>query len=127
MVSIGGVPGGVGGTLVFTFGMVAFFIVSLLRGSTVVDFGVFRIDFILVVPLVITFSLGCSPLAYTVTNTLSNVVVSSTTTGICYFGTVILLVVNTNITIASGALFGGGVPSILIVSLLYSVLCFVLR
>ncbi len=113
--------------LLFTFNVIIFFLISLLHYSDFLDIKIYGVGTTLLIPLLVSFSLWNSPLAAAIAGALSGMIMDSSAHGSYCFNAIILLLIGVFVSVTSNTLFNKNLPSAMVISLICSVVYYLLQ
>ncbi len=113
--------------LLFAFDVMLFFIISLLHYSDFLDFKIFGAGTTLLIPLLVAFSMNHSPLTAAMAGMLSGFIMDSSAHGTYCFNAILLLLIGTFVSVSSSTLFNKNLPSAVVISLICSVMYYLLQ
>lgn len=113
--------------LLFTFNVIIFFLISLLHYSNFLNINYFGAGTTLLIPLLVSFSLWNSPLAAALAGALSGMIMDSCAHNSYCFNTILLLLIGVFVSVTSNTLFNKNLPSAIVISLICSVVYYLLK
>ncbi len=113
--------------LLFAFDVMLFFVVSLLHYSDFLNFKVFGAGTTILIPLLVAFSMNHSPLTSAMAGMLSGIIMDSSAHGTYCFNAILLLLIGTFVSVSSSTLFNKNLPSAVVISLICSVIYYLLQ
>ena len=113
--------------LLVTFNVIIFFAFSLLHYSDVLSFDFFGAGTTLLIPLLVAFSLWHSPITCAMAGMLSGIIMDSSAQGAYCFNAIILLLVGVFVSVTSNTLFNKNLPSAIVISLICSVIYYLMQ
>ncbi len=125
--SVNNMPKNIKKALIFAFNVMTFFVISLLHNSAIMSFKIFEVSFVLIIPLIVAFSLNYSPLTCAIAGALSGIIIDSAAANVYCFNAIVLLIIGAGVAVTSNTLFNKNIPSVLVISLLCSMLYFILH
>ena len=109
------------------FNIIIFFVFSLLHYSDFLNFEIFDAGLTLLIPLLVAFSLWHSPIACAMAGMLSGIIMDLSAHGTYCFNAIVFLLIGVFVSVTSNTLFNKNLPSAIVISLICSLVYYLLQ